>query len=285
MDIYGPLPSNHHLPIFHCQDHVVTHHLPCSLAALANALAEVRGNLGALMMWCWWGEAHQTALQGTRKPPQHGSPKKIWTQHGGFHSHGGSPSHHPFDIGIFPNKNYPAIYWSTPIFLWKIPKKRNKMKQSWKHLVDDIWTFGDNFCHPSRWWPNQNSHFTMSKKTAFGFSPPEIMGKPTFSEGEIPSNQMVENFSHEMLKLEVSMGIWWGYGKQLNMGWKWWIVSYVLLWKVKILTVGTNQIMFLIFKCYVIPCYISSKNSTSNICPHEIAKSCPLSLVSLLFFF
>ena len=78
---------------------------------------------------------------------------------------------------------------------------------------------------------------------------------------------MVENFSHEMLKLEVSMGIWWGYGKQLNMGWKWWIVSYVLLWKVKILTIGTNQIMFLIFKCYVIPCYISSKNSTSNICP------------------
>ena len=141
MDIYGPLPSNHHLPIFHCQDHVVTHHLPCSLAALANALAEVRGSLGALMMWCWWDGAHQTALQGTRKPPQHGSPKKIWTQHGGFHSHGGSPSHHPFEIGIFPNKNYPAIYWSTPIFLWKIPKKKQDETimeaPSWWHL--NIW--------------------------------------------------------------------------------------------------------------------------------------------------
>ena len=29
--------------------------------------------------------------------------------YGGFHSHGGTPSHHPFWIGIFPELNHPAI--------------------------------------------------------------------------------------------------------------------------------------------------------------------------------
>ena len=32
---------------------------------------------------------------------------------GGFHSHGGSPSHHPFLDWIFPNKN-PSSYWGYP---------------------------------------------------------------------------------------------------------------------------------------------------------------------------
>ena len=39
---------------------------------------------------------------------------EVWTsrlafQHGGFLSHGGTPSYHPFLDGIFPNKNHPAM--------------------------------------------------------------------------------------------------------------------------------------------------------------------------------
>ena len=37
----------------------------------------------------------------------------------GFHSHGGTPSHHPFIDAIFPNKNHPAM--GVPSWLWKPP--------------------------------------------------------------------------------------------------------------------------------------------------------------------
>ena len=40
--------------------------------------------------------------------------------YGGFLSHGGTPSHHPFLIGIFRNKNHPAIA-GTSMTSWKPP--------------------------------------------------------------------------------------------------------------------------------------------------------------------
>ena len=39
-----------------------------------------------------------------------------WTTYGSFQSHGGSPSHHPFQIGIFHDKNHPAMGISTMLY-------------------------------------------------------------------------------------------------------------------------------------------------------------------------
>ena len=39
---------------------------------------------------------------------------------GDFHSHGGTRSHHPFWIGIFPNKNHPYIWVPPCPWLWKM---------------------------------------------------------------------------------------------------------------------------------------------------------------------
>ena len=50
-----------------------------------------------------------------------------WT-FGGFLSHGGTPSHHPFWIGIFPYK--PSSYWGIPIYgypLFTVLIKKNNM--------------------------------------------------------------------------------------------------------------------------------------------------------------
>ena len=47
----------------------------------------------------------------------------IHWPYGCFHSHGGTPSHHPFLVGIFHEINDPAMWvppwlWNPPIFCW-----------------------------------------------------------------------------------------------------------------------------------------------------------------------
>ena len=51
--------------------------------------------------------------------------QELWWMglYGGFHSHGGTPSSHPFLDGIFPK---PSSYWGTPLTSWKPPYENEK---------------------------------------------------------------------------------------------------------------------------------------------------------------